>query len=265
MFSPQDISADRISKVSREPFFIFEVDNFFRPETFKELDRQFPKKLDFAEKRTHGDKYPMGSNTEEYIEFTKKVPIWAQLYDHFSDTAVVARFFELANSVPSERVARQKKPWRLAHSPRPRGVPIAQLLRLQGSLAGYTPTRLNFEFSYLELGCYIPPHTDAARKLLSLMIYFPDDGIEYPVGTGTEFYRGINATASRSSWRTNPLNDADEERKFFEDHEVFYTSEFTPNKLVGFVKTSNSWHGVRPLSLPNNATRRSLNINYLLI
>ncbi len=207
----------------------------------------------------------MGSNTAEYIEFTKKAPIWAQLYDRFSDPAIVAGFFELANSVPSERVARQRKPWRLARSHRPRGVPLAQLKRLQGSLAGYTPTRLNFEFSYLELGYYIPPHTDAARKLISLMIYFPDDGVEYPAGTGTEFYRGINTTASESSWGTNPLNNADEASKFFEDHEVFYSPDFTPNKLVGFVKSSNSWHGVRSLSLPDNATRRSLNINYLLI
>jgi hypothetical protein len=53
-------------------------------------------------------------------------------------------------------------------------------------------------------------------------------------------------------------------RQFLEKHETFYTSEFAPNKLVGFIKTSNSWHGVRHLDLPANATRRSLNINYYL-
>jgi hypothetical protein len=178
----------------------------------------------------------------------------------------MAGLYELAHLVPSERSAREKKPWRIDDRPRTDGFarkPITQLRRLHSSLLGYTPVRLQFEFSYLESECYIPPHTDVPAKLISLMIYFPDEGIEYPTGTGTEFYRGRNGAAAESVWKSEMLED-DAMRAFFDKHEVFYTSHFTSNKLVGFVKTSNSWHGVRPLTLPPKATRRSLNINYYL-
>jgi hypothetical protein len=53
-------------------------------------------------------------------------------------------------------------------------------------------------------------------------------------------------------------------REFFANHETLYTSAFSANKLVGFVKSSQSWHGVQHLTLPPNATRRSLNVNYYL-
>jgi hypothetical protein len=53
-------------------------------------------------------------------------------------------------------------------------------------------------------------------------------------------------------------------KRFFDQHETFYTSDFGPNKLVGFVKTASSWHGLKRLDIPPNATRRSLNVNYYL-
>ncbi len=45
MFSLQDIRADRISKAVYDPFFVFEFENFFQPDTFNDLDDQFPKKF----------------------------------------------------------------------------------------------------------------------------------------------------------------------------------------------------------------------------
>lgn len=267
MLAAQDLSHDRLSVEILEPFFIFEIHDLFDHEIYESLDAQFPKKSEFpATWLDRGGKYYMSNKMPEFAEFTKKTPIWAQLYDRLSDPLIIAKLYELAHSVPSERPAREKKLWRFDTRSKAKWVtrkPMAQIRRLKSSLLGYTPVRLGLEFSYLESGCYIPPHTDVTGKLISLMIYFPDSGIEYPVGAGTEFYRGKNNTAAQSAWKVGMLEDVPM-KEFFDKHEIFYTSEFTPNKLVGFIKTSNSWHGVRKLTLPSNATRRSLNINYYL-
>ena len=94
------------------------------------------------------------------------------------------------------------------------------------------------------------------------MLYFPDEGVKY-ASAGTEFYRGKNSRRAEAGWTTGMM-DAEATQRFFEKHETFYTSDFGPNKLVGFVKTSDSWHGLKRLDIPPNATRRSLNVNYHL-
>lgn len=267
MLAAQDIGRDKLSVAIFDPFFIFEVHDLFDRDTYDQLDSQFPEKPMFpAVWHDRGGKYHMNSKMPEFDRFLDRAPIWRQLYGRLSDPLVVERLYQLARAVPSERPARETKPWRLDSRAEPNGFArkaVTQLRRLTGSVAGYTPVRLTFEFSYLESNCYIPPHTDVPGKLISLMIYFPDAGVQYPPGAGTEFYRGKDQSAAQDAWRVGMLED-EAMKTFFDRHEVFYTSEFTPNKLVGFVKSSNSWHGVRPLTLPANATRRSLNINYYL-
>ena len=131
-------------------------------------------------------------------------------------------------------------------------------------MARYTPVRIGFELSHLEGGCYIPPHTDIAKKLLSLMIYFPDAGVDYGARGGTEFYRGRGGTQAWSGWKAGMMPD-NEAAKFHAAHETFYVSPFEPNKLVGFIKSSSSWHGVGQLNLAPGVARRSLNINYFTV
>ncbi|MBT4731219.1 hypothetical protein HOB87_04550 [Candidatus Woesearchaeota archaeon] len=61
------------------------------------------------------------------------------------------------------------------------------------------------------------------------------------------------------SWHSNLLNE-EQSKEFYNSHDEFYRSEFTPNKLIGFAKTSLTWHTVEPFKI-KNATRRSLCIN----
>lgn len=266
MLAAQSLTKDKLNVAIRDPFFIFEFGNVFDRNVYDELNAHFPKKAVFpATWVDRGGKSHMNSKMPEFAEFTRKTPIWQKLYESFSEPEVVQKFYELAHSVPSERPASENRPWKLTEKTfsGPFRKPLAKLNRLQHNLRGYTPARLTFEFSYLEAGCYIPPHTDVAGKLISLMIYFPDKDVDYSSGAGTEFYRGKNKTSAQSGWKTGMMDDK-ASSEFFEKHEIFYTSDFTPNKLVGFVKSSNSWHGLKKLQLPPNATRRSLNINYYL-
>jgi len=267
MFAAQDLTKDKLSVDIRDPFFIFEFHELFDRATYGELDAHFPKKSIFpATWVDRGGKSHMNSKMPEFAEFTRKEPIWTKLYDRFTDSSVIQKLYELAHSVSSERSENEKKPWRLDTREKASGLlrkPIAKFRRFKDGLAGNTPVRLTFEFSYLEAGCYLPPHTDVPGKLISLMIYFPDPGIKYPVGAGTEFYRGKGGTDAQSGWVAGMMDD-NSMKQFLDNHETFYTAEFTPNKLVGFIKASNSWHGVKRLDLPPNATRRSLNVNYYL-
>ena len=43
-------------------------------------------------------------------------------------------------------------------------------------------------------------------------------------------------------------------------HVVFHQAKYSRNKLVGFVKTENSWHSVDEIDLSTNDERQTLNI-----
>lgn len=268
MLAAQSLSQDKLDVAIKDPFFIFEFHEIFDPATYDALNSQFPEKSLFpATWVDRGGKSHMNSKMPEFSAFTRKTPIWRELYESFSKPDVVRKLYELTHSVPSERPVSEKKPWKVESrdfSSSAFRKPLTKFNRFQNNLRGSTPVKLTFEFSYLESGCYIPPHTDVAGKLISLMVYFPDKTVDYSSGAGTEFYRGKGKTAAQSGWGTGMMDDR-ASKEFFDRHEIFYTSEFTPNKLVGFIKSSNSWHGLKKLELPASATRRSLNVNYYLV
>ena len=251
-----------------EPFFIFEINNVFPRSVYGDLDKQFPDPGYFP--KTHverGKKRYLDSKMPQFFDFIDAAPSWASLYRYFCAPSVIARLCALVRTVASERSRSQMREWRLVIDPRKTG-PISRkdkiFTRLHGRMARFTPVRIGFELSHLEGGCYIPPHTDIAKKLLSLLIYFPDAGVDYGDSGGTEFYRGRGGTPAWSGWKAGMMAD-DDAARFYGAHETFYTSPFEPNKLVGFVKSSNSWHGVGQLNLAPGVARRSLNINYFTV
>ena len=98
------------------------------------------------------------------------------------------------------------------------------------------------------------PHTDSVTKFVSLLLYFPDPEWNDSFGGGTEFYRPLK-TADNENWGNR--------RVPFGDLESFRLAQYTPNRLIGFVKSKNSYHAVRPLTCPEHMYRNSLNINIL--
>jgi len=251
-----------------KPFFIFEIKNFFPEPFINALKNEFPDKTFFSSSHdSRGGKSYLTNRMPLFNKFIESAPSWAELYEHFCTPDVATKLYDLTHSVASERPQSQTRQWQLVVDPGQSGAlgfREKMLARLQGKLGGYTPVRIGFELSHLEDGCYIPPHTDIAKKLISLMIYFPDDGVDYDQSAGTEFYCGRNKTPAWDAWKVGMLPD-NEAAKFYAAHENFYVSTFEPNKLVGFVKSSNSWHGLRLLRLPHGAARRSININFFLV
>jgi hypothetical protein len=249
-----------------DPFFVFEVEDFFSPAEYETLRAEFPDKSLFPQAHVdRGHKSFLNNSRPEFAEFLKTSRAWTAFCRSFLDPTAVKQFYDLVAPLPSERPASQRKPWRLVVDPIAKRDPgNGWLLNLQGRLGGYTPVTMSFEFSYLETGCYIPPHTDNKKKLISLMFYFPDEGVAYGESAGTEFYRGKNNTPARRAWRVGMLKD-EAAKTFYDGHEIFHASRFEGNKLVGFVKSAVSWHGVRSLQIPKAATRRSFNVNYYTV
>lgn len=256
------VSRDNFSLFIEQPFPVFEIKDFLKAKDYDRLNNEFPNKAIFPKAHSRGNKSYLDNQQQELFDFLARTPAWREFYDIFHRPDVVAQFYRLANSFPSERSDRERQAWKLTHDPRlPRKRGYSRFHNALGRLVRYTPVSLGFEFSYLDKGCFIPPHTDNATKLLSLMIYFPDEGVDYGQGAGTDFFKGRNGCEAWKEWRVSLL-DEHRAAEFYKEHETFYSSPFIGNKLVGFLKTSDSWHGLQALDIPQGATRRSLNVNY---
>ena len=93
------------------------------------------------------------------------------------------------------------------------------------------------------------------------MIYFPDLTQKGEVSLGTNFFK--NRKKTLDIWKGDMLDEKNT-KIFFENYEKFYTSKFEKNKIVGFIKSKNSWHDVSKIHT-KSSSRKSLNINLYLI
>ena len=115
--------------------------------------------------------------------------------------------------------------------------------------------RSRFEFSILRgSGGYLPPHTDAPSKAVTIIVSIAREAEWSPAwGGGTSVNRPKDARLNY-----NKMNIPGD----YADMEVVETYPFLPNQAIIFVKTHNSWHSVEPIHAPDpQALRRTLTIN----
>ena len=79
------------------------------------------------------------------------------------------------------------------------------------------------------------PHTDAPRKVLSLLFYCPEDDTLRHLGTS--MYTPVDPAFRCEGGPHHP----------FELFEKVATMDYKPNALFAFVKTDHSFHGVDPI------------------
>ena len=246
----------------QEPFVLFEIEKFLSPDFYESLRDTFPDHRHWAYK-THknGRKCYLDQDAPEFSTFIAATPPWRALHDVFSEQDTCDHLYQLTKPYLGHRPGRERGAWRYKTKkkyPKLLKRPLRLLTNALARLPVTCPVRLRFEFSWVFDGASIPPHNDTPRKLLSLMLYFPD--YSSTTDLGTEFYCGRPGRETRRQWDTGMMNEVDT-AAFLEEHECFYRSAFTPNKLVGFIKTDASWHAVPELRLPGETARRSLNIN----
>jgi hypothetical protein len=116
------------------------------------------------------------------------------------------------------------------------------------------------QYSYMYNKSKIVPHTDSRGKLISLMLYFPDDDLTHSEieALGTSFYE-----SSIKNLNNKHIGDNKDENKFKINSKKICTLPFVGKNLYGFIRTDRSWHTVEPIIKNENFIRKSININLL--
>lgn len=234
-----------------EPFPIGLAKPFMEQSTYQELIEHYPPVEIFKSLPKIGSKFSLSEryNPKEYKDFIDSSPVWLELYrwiksDEFIDEIMdVLRkhHIDLGYGLPPPPAAKRLRKF------------IRNLGR--GHIPASTRLQSRFEFSMLPAaGGHVLPHTDAPAKIVTLIVSMVREGEwDHAFGGGTDVNRPKSNLLSFNQLNRNAR---------FEDMDVLYTFEFTPNQGVIFIKTFNSWHSVRPMTGMNStAMRKTLTIN----
>ena len=254
---------EEFDKYTSIPFIIFEKKNFLNNDLYQALNKEFPKEDFFKKISKEGNKKSMDNSDNNFYDFLKTSNIWNNFYNAFNDKKIINYFFELIRNelikIEQRSDIKKVKFIKNYRSNNYYNKIINKFYKIK-----YSTVRLGFQFSIIKKECFIPPHCDVSSKLLSLMLYFPPpSNNENYKKYGTNFYKlNENYESNFNIWDSK-LTDSNFIKDFKKNYSIFYKSEFEPNKLVGFIKSDNSWHDVDLIK--EDHLRRSININLYLI
>jgi hypothetical protein len=233
-----------------EPFPIGIAKPALAEDLYRELVDSYPPRELFAYLPKVGHKYSLSEkyNGDTYTKFIKSHAPWRELHAWIKSDAFVPAVMA---ALKAHHIDLGQKP--LSGAKRT----LKAVRNLARGRSRPLPPRLStrFEFSMLPAdGGYIMPHTDSPSKIVTLIVSMTRDGEWSPhFGGGTDVNRPRDVR-----FMFNRMNA----QAGFDDMEVLDTFEFTPNQVVLFVKTFNSWHSVRPMSGTGSPLmRKTLTIN----
>jgi hypothetical protein len=233
-----------------DPFPIGIAKPAIAPDLYRELVAAYPPQELFAYLPKVGHKYSLSEkyNGEAYTRFIRSNAAWRELHAWIKSDRFIPAVMEVLKALHIDLGHKQLSDAKRA---------LKTAKNLVRGRSRPLPPRLStrFEFSMLPAdGGYIMPHTDAPSKIVTLIVSMAgEDEWDPTFGGGTDVNR---PKAMRLAF--NQMNaQAD-----FDDMEVLDTFEFTPNQVVVFVKTFNSWHSVRPMTGTGSPLmRKTLTIN----
>jgi hypothetical protein len=244
--SDQLLLSRRLDEIRTDPFCFFRIDDYLPEDLYRALRESFPDGSMRADDDSGKLGFRSSAEANDFDDFCEQHPAWKRLLVFFRSDAFVldvGRVF--APSIVSARGWRGRRPWRNCSDGK---IPSSRLRYMLEE-----PVKTTFQISQLPNGAEVIPHTDAPRKLVSLLLYFRDDDWQDQYGGGTEFYEPIDAERART-WKPT-------DRVPFSELKSIGECGFARNCLAGFVRSPNSYHGVRPIVCPEGATRRALLIN----
>jgi hypothetical protein len=193
----------------------------------------------FEYKLSLSEKY----NPANYRRFIAENGPWNRFHGYVKSTAFIDEILEfLRNNHVDLGISRASEG------------PAERLGRMAGALiSGRAPswTRLKsrFEFSVLKAdGGEVAPHTDAAKKIITLVLSMIGDG-EWPseYGGGLDINRATDERYS-FNWKNQVVP--------WDKVEIVDTLPFVPNQCIVFVKTFNSLHSVRRMTQRGSSALR---------
>jgi hypothetical protein len=258
-------SAVRIAPLAQQEAAVFSYDHLqFRYEPFpigiakpaiaddlyRELVGSYPPQELFAYLPKVGHKYSLSEkyNGEAYTRFIKSNAPWRELHAWIKSDAFIPAVMAALKAHHVDLGQKQLSGAKRA---------LKTIRNLVGGRRRPLPPRLStrFEFSMLPAdGGYIMPHTDSPSKIVTLIVSMAREGEwSSALGGGTDVNRPRDVRLA-----FNRMNA----QAAFDEMEVLDTFDFTPNQVVVFVKTFNSWHSVRPMTGNGSPLmRKTLTIN----
>lgn len=233
-----------------DPFPIGIAKPAIEDDLYRELITGYPPQELFAYLPKVGHKYSLSEkyNGEAYQRFIRSNAAWRELHAWIKSDRFIPAVMDVLKAhhidLGHKQLSDAKRALKTAKNlVRGRSRPL--------------PPRLStrFEFSMLPAdGGYIMPHTDAPSKIVTLIVSMAGaDEWDPAFGGGTDVNR-----PKAPCLAFNQMNA----QAGFDEMEVLDTFEFTPNQIVVFVKTFNSWHSVRPMTGSGSPLmRKTLTIN----
>ena len=248
-----------------EPYPIAFARSVLPSEVYSALTDSYPALSAMKRRESLGNKYILTEfDGDTYFAILNRHPAWRQFYDHVKSQEFIVgmldflarsnidlglRGIEIVDSnhfrVPSRRL------WK-------------GIVRKAKQVTGGSPTSHMHLTSRFEFGAFPGgggsqyPHTDAPRKVISLVLSMVKEGEWDPAwGGGTAVVKPKDPTKN-----FNYVN------KYlgFDGVDVLEAFPFVPNGCVVFVKTYNSWHAVMPINAPNDdVIRKTVVVNVDLI
>ena len=233
--------SNRDCEVIEKPFFCFVIRDFFPQDLYQALYDEFPGPDAFTRKLGEGKRFMAPADIRRAITAS---PTWSWFTNNLSSQWFLDQVFQFL------------KP----HLLKSRGLPGLRRWKYISDGGGENATailernvQVNYEFSRLPAGSYLTPHTDKIGKLASILVYFPHPDWKDARQGSTEFYTP-NDPSMRRNWSNRHLD--------FDNVKPFLSVDFKPNTLIGFVKSADSYHGVREINCPDGLERTSFNMNY---
>jgi hypothetical protein len=242
----QLLLSKRLGEVRIDPCCFFCIDDYLPDDFYQVLRETFPDESTYEKDDSKKMGFRSSVESDPFDTFCDANPAWRQLIDFFSSEEFSADVRKaLAPALLDARGIAERRPWLDCTQ---RAIPNNPLRYFFQE-----PTRTTFQISLLPRDGVVVPHTDAPRKLVSLLLYFRDLDWEDSYGGATEFYTPLDPDAARG-W-------APTDRIPFEQFKVIGTAGFKRNRLSGFVRSDASFHGVPPITCPPGMARRALLIN----
>ncbi len=253
---------DKINKSDifiSDPFCIFEINNVLDEKIYHYLKKEFPTEEKYFNTFNIGKKNYLNNESANFFKFINQNKNYLNLYKYLNKSETFKIIYNLLK--PEIIKINERKDLNKVFLVPFSNKFIIRAFKFFLSFFDIKVIKLGFEFSIIKDDCFIPLHTDKMNKLISLMIYFPDDDFDQK-DWGTCFYKFKDNNNNEGLWDSKFM-DENESSKYIDKIEKFYQSSFTKNKLVGFLKSNNSLHNIEKIN-KKNALRKSININYYI-
>jgi hypothetical protein len=254
---------NKVNFLYEENFDVFVIENFLNPAIYNEIKENIPnlKLSDFNERFIINNKIGLQPGDEMYEKNILSNTVLKKLHNEIFNKNFIKKIINIF--LPKILKARKKD----LHYLTKLLLRKNRYLETQGKKKDilekffFNDIFSSIQYSFMHNNSKIVPHTDSKAKLVSLMLYFPDENLsnEHRLQLGTTFYDN-----NTSNLKNVHLSDEVSEANFVKNSKEILTLPFKPYNLYGFIRNEKSWHSVKKISMEQpDFIRKSININLL--